>query len=52
MVVNGWYTCPKCRKKLIKIYKDSTIRRTPVWCDRCKEERFPFIVNGTELRER
>lgn len=51
MVINGWYTCPKCRKRLLRIKADSTVRNTPVWCSRCKEERFPLIVNGVQLTD-
>ena len=25
MVVNGWYTCPKCRKKLLRVLKTSKL---------------------------
>lgn len=52
MVVNGWYTCPKCRKKLLRIRESSTVRNTPIWCGKCKEEHFPLIVNGIQIAEK
>lgn len=51
MVINGWYTCPKCRKKLLRVLKTSTVRNTPVWCSKCKAERFPLIVDGVQLAD-
>lgn len=51
MVVNGWYICPKCRKKLLRLLKNSTVRNTPVWCSKCKCEHFPLIVDGTLLTD-
>lgn len=51
MVINGWYTCPKCRKKLLRVLKTSTVRNTPVWCSKCKAEPFPLIVDGVQLAD-
>ena len=49
MVVNGWYTCPRCHKRLIQIKPESILYGTPVYCRTCKKEWFPAIYRGREL---
>lgn len=49
MVIGGWYTCPDCHRRLIKIGSKSTIYLVPVYCRVCKAQRFPAIWNGREI---
>ena len=49
MVTDGWYLCPVCGKRLLKIPPDSIMYNMPVWCRSCKVEWFPIIFNGQEL---
>ena len=47
--MNGWYTCPRCGKKLMKILPESVVYGTPVYCRACKLEWFPMIYRGEEI---
>ena len=49
MVTDGWYLCPVCGKRILKILPDSIMYNMPVWCRSCKFEWFPTIFNGQEL---
>lgn len=49
MVTGGWFTCPVCHRRLIRIDRRSTMYRVPVYCRTCKSEWFPAIFNGREL---
>lgn len=49
MVKGGWYYCPICEKRLIKVPPDSIMCNMPVWCRSCKVEWFPSIYNGLEF---
>lgn len=51
MVVRGWYTCPVCRKKLQKVLPTTVLSDAPIYCQKCKAERFPTIFNGRELED-
>jgi len=31
-----WYCCPRCSKKLLKIYKNTTINNLKIKCRHCK----------------
>ena len=45
----GWYECPACGKKLLKVSADSILYGTPIYCRKCKVEWFPAIYAGQEL---
>lgn len=49
MVVNGWYTCPTCHRKLQKVPEDAVMYGVPVYCSKCKIEWFPAFFNGREI---
>ena len=49
MVTNGWYLCPVCGKRLLKVPPDSIMYNMPGWGRSCKGEWFPAIFNGQEL---
>ena len=49
MVSNGWYHCPTCGKRLVKVLSDSIMYNMPVWCRGCKVAWFPSIFGGREL---
>lgn len=49
MVVKGWYTCPHCHKRLLKIRPESVLYGTPVYCRSCRREWFPTIFAGREI---
>ena len=51
MIQNGWYHCPACGKKLIKIPADGMMFGIPVYCRPCKVEWFPTIFQGKEFSE-
>lgn len=51
MVIHGWYTCPRCHRKLQKVTKETVIQGAPIYCRKCKKEWFPTIFEGNELRE-
>ena len=51
MIVDGWYTCPACRRRLLKVEEDSVMYGMPVYCRKCKVEWFPTIYLGRELGE-
>lgn len=49
MVENGWYHCPVCGKKLMKIPGNSVMFGVPVYCRFCKVEWYPTIYEGVEI---
>ena len=49
MVSGGWYICPRCGKKLIRIPPDAVLYGVPVYCRACKQEWLPTIWQGREL---
>ena len=49
MVLRGWYTFPVCRKKLQKVLPTTVMFDVPVYCRKCRAERFPTIYEGREL---
>ena len=46
-----FYHCPQCGKKLLRIDSESVVYNTPVYCTRCKMERYPCIYKGQEISE-
>lgn len=48
-LINGWYECPYCGKKLQKIPEHSVLYGTPVYCRHCKVEWYPTVWFGKEL---
>lgn len=49
MVRDGWYYCPGCGKKLLRVPSDGLMYGMPVYCRSCKVEWFPTIFEGREL---
>lgn len=49
MVVNGWYTCPRCHKRLMRILPETVLYGVPVYCRPCKKEWMPTIFMGREI---
>lgn len=49
MVIKGWYTCPRCHKRLMKIRPESILYGTPVYCRTCQREWYPTIFAGQEI---
>ena len=51
MVVNGWFTCPRCRKNLQQVRGNTVMLGAPIYCRKCKMEWFPKIYMGRELED-
>lgn len=49
MVIDGWYLCPVCFKRINRIPLDSVVYNTPFYCRKCKMEWYPTIFEGREL---
>lgn len=51
MVKSGWYCCPICGKKLLKLEPESVLYDVPVFCRNktCKVAHYPTIWGGREL---
>ncbi len=51
MVKSGWYCCPICGKKLLKLEPESVLYGVPVFCRNktCKVAHYPTIWEGREL---
>lgn len=49
MIQDGWYHCPSCDKKLIKVPEDAMMFGIPVYCRPCKVEWYPTIFKGKEI---
>ena len=49
MVTDGWYCCPTCGKKLIKIEPASILYNTPIYCRVCRVSWYPSIYEGKEI---
>lgn len=49
MVVNGWFCCPACGKRIHPIERGSVIYNTPMRCRVCKVDWYPTIYLGREL---
>ena len=53
-VVNGWITCPQCRRnhRLLRIDPETEARGLPVWCKDCKTEIILDIDRGQSVERR
>lgn len=49
MVLNGWYVCPMCGKRIQKVEGGSVIYGTPIHCRPCSVDWYPTIYMGKEL---
>ncbi len=51
MVMDGWYCCPACGKRIQVIERGSVLYNTPLRCRVCKVDWYPTIYMGKELGE-
>jgi len=49
---NGFYCCPGCRKKLIRITPGTEADRLPVYCHNCRREIYVDIHRGQCFQSR
>lgn len=42
MIINGWYCCPHCNKRLFPVNPDTAAENLPYKCKACKNN---FIIN-------
>lgn len=54
VVVNGWITCPVCRRnrRLLRIDPETQADNLPVYCRDCKQEIILHIDRGQSVERR
>nr|DAQ64098.1 MAG TPA: cysteine-rich protein [Caudoviricetes sp.] len=54
VVVNGWVTCPICRRnrRLLRVSPDTRADYLPVYCRDCKQEIILHIERGQSVERR
>lgn len=45
-VDDGWLICPHCRRKVLRIYPDTTASRLEVFCRHCRNKTIVDIDRG------